>query len=62
MKQITLATAGFERYDKTTGGRKDDGRATFLAEMESWVPWRRLCPVEGVAGADQKTAPGHHGT
>ena len=37
MKQMTLATAGFERYGKTTR------RATFLAEMERVVPWRRLC-------------------
>ena len=37
MKQLTLATAGFERYAKTTR------RATFLAEMEQVVPWRRLC-------------------
>ena len=37
MKQLTLATAGFERYAKTTR------RATFLAEMEKVVPWRRLC-------------------
>ena len=30
MKQMTLATAGFERYGKTTR------RATFLAEMDVW--------------------------
>ena len=39
MKQLTLATAGFERYAKTTR------RATFLAEMEQVVPWRRLCQL-----------------
>src|SRR5258708_27463813 len=48
MKQMTLATAGFERSAKTTR------RATFLAEMEQVVPWRRLCrliePVYPKAG------------
>jgi hypothetical protein len=33
MKQLALATVGFERYAKTTR------RATFLAEMERVVPW-----------------------
>ncbi len=37
MKQMTLATAGFERYGKTTR------RAVFLAEMERVVPWSALC-------------------
>jgi transposase, IS5 family len=37
MKQLTLATAGFERYAKTTR------RATFLSEMERVVPWAALC-------------------
>jgi transposase, IS5 family len=37
MKQMTFATAGFERYAKTTR------RAAFLAEMEQVVPWRELC-------------------
>ncbi|HEV2186252.1 MAG TPA: IS5 family transposase [Stellaceae bacterium] len=37
MKQLTLATAGFERYAKTTR------RAVFLAEMERVVPWAALC-------------------
>jgi transposase, IS5 family len=37
MKQMTLATAGFERYSKTTR------RAVFLAEMERVVPWPALC-------------------
>jgi transposase, IS5 family len=37
MKQLTLATVGFERYAKTTR------RATFLAEMERVVPWPALC-------------------
>jgi IS5 family transposase len=39
MKQITLATAGFERYAKTTR------RAAFLAEMERVVPWAELCAL-----------------
>jgi IS5 family transposase len=39
MKQITLATAGFERYTKTTR------RAAFLAEMERVVPWGELCTL-----------------
>jgi len=33
MKQLTLATTGFERYTKTTR------RAAFLAEMERVVPF-----------------------
>src|SRR5262245_4094040 len=37
MKQLTLATTGFERYAKTTR------RAAFLAEMERVVPWSALC-------------------
>src|ERR1700741_3148538 len=37
MKQLTLATVGFERYAKTTR------RAAFLAEMERVVPWLALC-------------------
>jgi len=36
MKQLTLATAGFERYAKPTR------RAGFLAEMERVVPWAAL--------------------
>ncbi len=39
MRQITLATAGFERYAKTTR------RAAFLAEMDRIVPWARLCAL-----------------
>jgi IS5 family transposase len=39
MKQLTLATAGFDRYAKTTG------RAAFLAEMERVVPWSALCEL-----------------
>ena len=39
MRQITLATAGFERYAKTTR------RAVFLGEMERVVPWAALCGV-----------------
>src|SRR5262245_65234845 len=37
MKQVTLATVGFERYGKTTR------RATFLGEMERVIPWSALC-------------------
>jgi IS5 family transposase len=36
MRQITFASAGFERYAKPTR------RAAFLAEMEQVVPWKRL--------------------
>jgi transposase, IS5 family len=39
MKQLTLATAGFDRYAKRTR------RATFLAEMERVVPWPALCEL-----------------
>src|SRR5579864_6470831 len=37
MKQMTLATVGFERFGKTTR------RAAFLAEMDRVVPWKDLC-------------------
>jgi hypothetical protein len=37
MKQMSLATVGFERYGKTTR------RAVFLAEMGRVVPWAMLC-------------------
>src|SRR5215472_7380612 len=39
MKQLTLATVGFERYAKPTR------RAAFLAEMERVVPWSALCAL-----------------
>src|SRR4029077_3941567 len=39
MKQLTLATVGFERYARTTR------RAVFLAEMERVVPWPALCAL-----------------
>ena len=39
MKQLTLATTGFERYAKTTR------RAAFLAEMNRVVPWPELCAL-----------------
>jgi IS5 family transposase len=39
MKQLTLATVGFERYAKMTR------RAAFLAEMERVVPWPALCEL-----------------
>ena len=48
MRQLTLASASFERYGKTTR------RATFLAEMDQVVPWQELialvAPVYPVAG------------
>jgi IS5 family transposase len=37
VRQTTLATAGFDRYAKTT--RRD----VFLAEMEAVVPWAEFC-------------------
>jgi len=37
MKQMTLASVGFERYGKTTR------RAVFLEEMDRVVPWSALC-------------------
>jgi transposase, IS5 family len=37
MKQLTLASVGFERYAKTTR------RAVFLSEMARVVPWAALC-------------------
>jgi transposase, IS5 family len=39
MRQLTLATAGFERY------AKNSRRAAFLAEMDRTVPWRELCAL-----------------
>src|ERR1700760_1751965 len=39
MKQLTLATVGFDRYAKATR------RAAFLAEMERVVPWAGLCAL-----------------
>jgi hypothetical protein len=39
MKQLTLATAVFDRYAKTTR------RSVFLAEMERVVPWSALCKL-----------------
>ena len=39
MRQLTLATASFEKHSKTTR------RAAFLAEMDGVVPWRELCAV-----------------
>jgi transposase, IS5 family len=37
MRQTTLASAGFERYSKTTR------RAAFLGKMDRIVPWKDLC-------------------
>jgi IS5 family transposase len=39
MRQLTPATAGFDKHSKLTR------RAVFLAEMEQVVPWRELCAV-----------------
>jgi IS5 family transposase len=39
MRQVTLATAGFERYAKRTR------RAVFLDEMARVVPWPALCAL-----------------
>jgi transposase, IS5 family len=39
MRQPRLASAGFERYGRTTR------RAAFLAEMEQVVPWAVLCAL-----------------
>lgn len=39
MKQTTLATAGFDKYAKTTR------RAVFLCEMDRVVPWSALCQL-----------------
>jgi IS5 family transposase len=39
MKQLTLATVGFERYARTTR------RTAFLDEMDRVVPWSALCTV-----------------
>jgi transposase, IS5 family len=39
MRQLTLATACFEKHGKLTR------RAAFLAAMERAVPWRELCAV-----------------
>ena len=39
MRQVTLATVGFERYSKPTR------RAAFLDEMDRVVPWRELCAL-----------------
>jgi len=50
MKQMTLASTGFEKYGKTTR------RAEFLAQMERVVPWAELCaliePVYPKAGPE----------
>ena len=39
MRQLTLATAGFDKHSKLTR------RAAFLAQMEQVVPWHELCAV-----------------
>src|SRR5262252_4177610 len=61
MKQVTLATVGFERYAKTTR------RTTFLAEMERVVPWPALSGLielfylsRAMASADRHRADAAH--
>ncbi len=39
MKQMSLATGGFEKYAKTSR------RAEFLAQMDQVVPWKELCEL-----------------
>ena len=39
MRQLTLASANFDKHSKQTP------RAKFLAEMDEIVPWRELCAV-----------------
>jgi hypothetical protein len=39
MRQVTLATVGFERYSKLTR------RAAFLDKMNRVVLWRELCAL-----------------
>jgi transposase, IS5 family len=39
MRQMTFAATGFERFAKTTR------RASFLAEMDQVVPWKRFCTL-----------------
>src|SRR5512133_3922520 len=39
MRQLTLASASFDKHSKQTR------RAKFLAEMDQVVPWRELCTV-----------------
>jgi len=39
MRQLTLASASFDKHSKQTR------RAKFLAEMDWVVPWRELCAV-----------------
>src|SRR4029079_8211099 len=39
MRQLTLASASFDKHSKPTR------RAKFLAEMDQVVPWRELCAV-----------------
>jgi IS5 family transposase len=39
MRQLTLASASFDKHSKQTR------RAKFLAEMDQVVPWRDLCSI-----------------
>ena len=38
-EQMTFADTGFERYSRQTK------RAAFLEEMNTIVPWKRLCAL-----------------
>ena len=53
MRQLTLASASFDKHSKQTR------RAKFLAEMDWVVPWRELCaviePVSEQVGLDTAT-------
>ena len=39
MKQMTLATTGFEKHARSTR------KAAFLAEMERLMPWAEMCAL-----------------
>jgi len=39
MKQISLASSGFEKFSRATK------RSVFLAEMDRVVPWSALCEL-----------------
>jgi IS5 family transposase len=55
MKQMTMASSGFQKFSKTTR------RAQFLAEMDQVVPWAELCaliePFYPVAGKGRPPKP-----
>lgn len=55
MKQMAMATSGFQKFAKTTR------RAQFLAEMDRVVPWAELCaliePVHPIVGNGRPPKP-----